>query len=97
MSEVFSEFCDARICDTCAYGNRDGGYECEHKWLAEHDAKVRAEAIDEVLSSMHEMYAHNLYCLADMCERDERGYDCEDCMYRSLSGMAKLLKEQKNG
>lgn len=64
--------------------------------LAEHDAKVREKAFDEVLSSMHEIYAHNLHCLADMCEGNEQGYECKDCMYERLSGIVRFLKEQNN-
>lgn len=79
MSEVFSEFCDARRCDTCIYGALYGGYECEQKWLAEHDTKVRADAIKEYRSKLRKRFfeyydEHDYPCLSDITEILD---DCE--------------------
>lgn len=83
MSEVFSEFCDARKCDTCKY-MESSGYDCEYKWLAEHDAKVRAEAIDEFLLKLSDEISFRSIS------------DRIGCM-EIFRGIAEELKEQKNG
>lgn len=80
MSEVFSEFCDARRCDTCMYGALYGGYECEQKWLAEHDAKVRAEVLEEY----RKWVIDQPFCDISPCDGK-----CIDCFIR-------MEKEQKN-
>jgi len=59
-------------------------------------SKARVDAIDEALQIIHNIYAQDLHCIADMCDRDNQGYDCEDCLYKSINQNLEQLKENKN-
>lgn len=38
----------------------------------------------ELQDMLHDIYEHNLYCLEDYCEKEEKGFSCEDCLYRTI-------------
>jgi len=54
----------------------------------------RADAIDEVLQIVHNVYANNFYCTEDYCPNGKK--DCDDCLYMAIQKNLKQLKEQKN-
>lgn len=72
---------------------------CIHKVSKEDvDALIqqgRAEATDEIRQIIHNIYTQDLYCKADLCEKDEKGYDCEDCLFSTINQNLEHIKEQK--
>lgn len=49
----------------------------------------RADTIKECYDLISEAYKHNLYCIEDYCEKEEYGYDCEDCFYKFIKNTLK--------
>ncbi len=59
-------------------------------------ADERIKVLDEVKNSIHDIYAQNLHCKADMCERETMGYDCEDCLATFLMGYIEDVMKSHN-
>lgn len=77
------------------YRIKDNCYEVEKKLLEEHDKQIRAEVIDNLNDSIHEIYRCQFYCMADMCEHDSPTVDmCIDCFYDAIQKRLEQLKEQ---
>lgn len=64
--------------------------------LDKHDAKVRADAIEEIKQSFHNLYSASLYCQEDMAtDCKEQGCNCDDCLYVMFNKVLEQLKEQQ--
>jgi len=55
--------------------------------------KGRNDERKNIKDLVHDIYTGNLYCVEDMCEAKEKGYNCEDCLYTAIIS---AIKEQKN-
>ena len=61
-------------------------------------AEIRADAIEEIKQSFHNVYSASLYCLEDMADDcKEHGCNCDDCLYVMFNKVLEQLKEQNNG
>lgn len=77
-------------------GYADGSLSVTEEILAHKEKEIRAKVLDEVKNSIHDIYAQNLHCKADMCERETMGYDCEDCLATFLMGYIEDVMKSHN-
>lgn len=57
--------------------------------------KGRAEAIEKIKDSIHEIYKNQFYCMEDLCEHSKPTADmCVDCFYESVVRTLEQLKER---
>lgn len=58
--------------------------------VEEHDTKL----LDEVKAGLHEIYACDLYCYEEYCQKDEYGYNCVDCFNKAVADMLNRMKAE---
>lgn len=98
MSETFAEYCSNNSCDDCelkSVGINEGCSYCEKVFMQKHDAKIRAEAFDEIIKIVKD---HNN--TRTVSTKNE--FNGKHQYYRAISQskmirLLEKLKEENNG
>lgn len=68
----------------------------EFKDLGKLYSEIRADAIEEIKQSIHEIHKCQFYCMEEYCKYDEpTSHDCVECLYIAMQSCLEQLKEQK--